>query len=222
MKQVSIYLQNAHLTPSSYYRLTQYFLGSGARLHSALPDCVYTWWHSKNGKGKLLMKVFLYLFYVVRTLVSLFHDVMTLHGGTVIISKVVVPHHLPLLHRCLIKILSRRNQLIWDFDDNMLETRTISKADFNFMARTSHKIVVTNSFLMSLVEPCYQEKVTLLPTTDGDMLTLDAAITDKLTLRIGYLGNIQQMKVNNLRQHVWTHRFLIGITKLFSITPHAL
>ena len=176
MKQVSIYLQNAHLTPSSYYRLTQYFLGSGARLHSALPNGVYTWWHSKNGKGKLLMKVFLYLFYVVRTLVSLFHDVMTLHGGTVIISKVVVPHHLPLLHRCLIKILSRRNQLIWDFDDNMLETRTISKADFNFMARTSHKIVVTNSFLMSLVEPCYQEKVTLLPTTDGDMLTLDAAM----------------------------------------------
>ena len=149
MKQVSIYLQNAHLTPSSYYRLTQYFLGSGARLHSALPNGVYTWWHSRSKKGKLLMKVFLYLFYVVRTLVSLFHDVMTLHGGTVIISKVVVPHHLPLLHRCLIKILSRRNQLIWDFDDNMLETRTISKADFNFMVRTSHKIVVTNSFLMS-------------------------------------------------------------------------
>lgn len=55
-----------------------------------------------------------------------------------------------------------------------------------------------------------------------NLLTLDAAITRKLTLRIGYLGNIQQSKVNNLRQHVWTHRFLIGITKRFSITPHAL
>ena len=55
-----------------------------------------------------------------------------------------------------------------------------------------------------------------------NLLTLDAAITRKITLRIGYLGNIQQMKVNNLRQHVWTHRFLIGITKRFSITPHAL
>ena len=55
-----------------------------------------------------------------------------------------------------------------------------------------------------------------------NLLTLDAAITRKITLRIGYLGNIQQSKVNNIRQHVWTHRFLIGITKRFSITPHAL
>ena len=53
-------------------------------------------------------------------------------------------------------------------------------------------------------------------------LTLDAAITRKITLRIGYLGNLQQSKVNNIRQHVWTHRFLIGITKRFSITPHGL
>ena len=55
-----------------------------------------------------------------------------------------------------------------------------------------------------------------------NLLTLDAAITRKITLRIGYLGNIQQSKVNNIRQHIWTHRFLIGITKRFSITPHAL
>jgi hypothetical protein len=49
------------------------------------------------------------------------------------------------------------------------------------------------------------------------MLTLDAALSRSFTLRIGYLGNIQQSKVNNLRQHIWTHRFLIGITKQFSV-----
>ena len=53
-------------------------------------------------------------------------------------------------------------------------------------------------------------------------LTLDAAITRKITLRIGYLGNIQQSRVNNIRQHIWTHRFMIGITKRFSITQHGL
>ena len=54
------------------------------------------------------------------------------------------------------------------------------------------------------------------------LLTLDAAITRRITLRIGYLGNIQQSHVNGLRQHIWTHRFMIGLTKRFSITPHTL
>ena len=49
------------------------------------------------------------------------------------------------------------------------------------------------------------------------MLTIDANLTGKWMLRIGYLGNYQQYKVNHLKQHVYTHRFLIGFTKRFSI-----
>lgn len=54
------------------------------------------------------------------------------------------------------------------------------------------------------------------------MLTLDAQLSRTLTLRLGYLGNMQQQKVNSLRQHVYTHRVLVGVTKRFSIIPHAL
>ena len=54
------------------------------------------------------------------------------------------------------------------------------------------------------------------------LITLDAQLSRRITLRIGYLGNIQQSKVNNLRQHIWTHRFVLGITKRFSIIPHSL
>ena len=54
------------------------------------------------------------------------------------------------------------------------------------------------------------------------MLTLDAQLSSRLTLRVGYLGNMQQHKVNGLRQHVYTHRLLIGLTKRFSIIPHTL
>ncbi len=54
------------------------------------------------------------------------------------------------------------------------------------------------------------------------MLTLDANLSAKWALRIGYMGNYQQYKVNQLKQHVYTHRFLIGFTRCFSLIPHAL
>jgi len=54
------------------------------------------------------------------------------------------------------------------------------------------------------------------------MLTFDAQLSKRFTLRIGYLGDMQQSRVNGLRQHIYTHRFLIGFTRCFTITPHAL
>ncbi len=47
--------------------------------------------------------------------------------------------------------------------------------------------------------------------TFRQQLTLDWQTGSKFTLRIGYLGNYQQAAVNNLKQHVYVHRFLIGI-----------
>ena len=47
--------------------------------------------------------------------------------------------------------------------------------------------------------------------TFRQQLTLDWRANSRLTLRIGYLGNYQQAAVNNLKQHIYAHRFLIGI-----------
>ena len=52
------------------------------------------------------------------------------------------------------------------------------------------------------------------------LITLEAQLSRHITLRAGYLGNIQQSKVNNLRQHIWTHRFMVGVIKRFSIIPY--
>lgn len=50
------------------------------------------------------------------------------------------------------------------------------------------------------------------------LITIDARLSQRLTLRLGYLGNMQQHHINDIRQHIYTHRIIIGLTKTFSVT----
>ena len=45
------------------------------------------------------------------------------------------------------------------------------------------------------------------------IVSIDWHFSQRLSLRLAYLGNYQQSQVNNLKQHVYTNRFMIGITK---------
>lgn len=48
------------------------------------------------------------------------------------------------------------------------------------------------------------------------LLTLDFTV-HHTTFRVGYLGDYQQTKINQLRQHVWSNLLVLGIVRKFSI-----
>lgn len=50
------------------------------------------------------------------------------------------------------------------------------------------------------------------------MITIDWKTGKKWNLRLGYLGNYQQTQVNNLKQHIYTHRVMIGLVRSFETT----
>ena len=115
----------------------------------------------------------------------------------------------------------------WQLMDNRLRLQAggLVNASLGFIYNTSNSNNPAQARAHLNVMP-YDHNV--VPTTFvsapewRQLFTIDAALTKRFTLRIGYLGNMQQSKVNGIRQHIYTHRLLIGFTRTFSITHHAL
>ena len=49
--------------------------------------------------------------------------------------------------------------------------------------------------------------------TFRQIASIDWHFSQRLALRLAYLGNYQQSQVNNLKSHIYTNRFLIGLTR---------
>jgi glycosyltransferase involved in cell wall biosynthesis len=174
--KVSIYVRNEEITPSAYYRIIQYAykLEGKIEIHSMSPTEIYrkNIVLDKSYSIKYFYKsIFYYLIILIRCTYYLVKDNLNV-PDCVLISKYIIPRYMPIFVGMLLKRLMKKSRVYWDFDDYIFNNKPFSNQD-KILGIYSKNIIVTNNFLKSKLLPEWQNKVILLPTTDGDLQGFD-------------------------------------------------
>lgn len=119
-------------------------------------------------KQHIYIKGYVWLTIFWRMFIALLKDNIR-KPDAIIITRRIVPRFMPRLFSWLINRVSKSVPIIWDYDDEIICSKEVSRKTFNLYARISSVIFCTSEFLKDLVLESYKDKVVLLPTTDGDM-----------------------------------------------------
>lgn len=168
---ISAYVKGDENTPD-YYRIHQYLNRmDNARInyHLMLPSHIYHRYVPIR-EHHIVLVAFLYLLIYGRTVWALLKDAIW-PPNFMVINRRIMPKKAVFPVWPLIKMIRKRGKtcIIWDFDDDVVSLGECSKSDFCKMSEYAHHIVVTHQHLASLVASEYQEKMHILPTTDGDL-----------------------------------------------------
>lgn len=171
MKNLTVYVRNSSVNPSSYYRICQYIedLKFNITLRESVSKKIYTF--SINGDSKFLKflsKIVMYLQCLIRTSIYLIIDLFK-KTDTIIIQRELFPKRAPLYLVPLLEMISKNSKIIWDFDDDIFINGEISQRETKILTEISSNVIVTNKYLKSKFDAQYQNKIILMPTTDGSI-----------------------------------------------------
>lgn len=172
--KISVYVRSIGISPSGYYRIMQYLnnLNVKVRLNNIVPPSIYSYYLHNKQNNKIL-SVFLLMLMFSRVIIFLGRDILC-PPNTIIISRGLIPRLSIFPVNFLLKLAQKRcKNIIWDFDDDILESKEISFKEFQILESISDKILVTHKYLASKINPKYQKKSILIPTTDGDFEKFD-------------------------------------------------
>jgi glycosyltransferase involved in cell wall biosynthesis len=178
-RQISIYVRNKDITPSSYYRIVQYakYFDGDIQIREIAPRKLYEKRLNSDENKKLYHRLIGIFYYIVMLFRATFYLLIDWKNKPqyLIVSKTFCPRYTPLFLGTLIKKVVKSSTLYWDFDDYIFESGEISKIQASILEMNSKAIVVTSDFLRSKINAKYHNKVILLPTTDGDLQGFDEA-----------------------------------------------
>ena len=174
INKIAAYVKGGFDTPD-YYRIHQYLEAIDdikVTYHLMLPRKLYQKYVPIRKNGYLVVMI-LFLLVYLRTVWALLNDTI-FPPDFLIINRRIMPRKALFPVWTLIRIIRKRQKtrIIWDFDDDIVSMGECSAEDFQFMSLFSHHIIVTHKHLASLVDKKFENKVHILPTTDGDLFKL--------------------------------------------------
>lgn len=173
MKKVSVYVKGDR-NSTAYYRIYQYLDnidGIQCKYRMMMSPTVHNR-YMPISKQPIFVKVLVYIHIYCRMLWALLCDLRKC-PDVIVIHRRIISRFMPLSYRLLLSVLKKRGaRIIWDFDDNIIESGEVSKGTFTFYSEMADKIIVTHNALKELVNQANHSKVNIMPTTDGDMYKL--------------------------------------------------
>lgn len=177
MKKISIYVRNKNYTPSSYYRIIQYTdeLEGQFKLNinQIATDFIYIKILYSKNKNIFLWKLAYYFIMQVNLTNCLINDIFFFKPDKIFVSKSFSPKYTMLLNKILLYILLWKKELIWDFDDDIINTKEISYFQKKIIFKFVKVIIVTQKNLVLTLPKDLRKKVITLPTTDKMLINSD-------------------------------------------------
>lgn len=136
-----------------------------------LPDTLYKKIMPISSKN-VIIKVSVFLYIYIRVLFQLLKDFID-KPDVLIVSRRFINRIFPWSYKLILNKLKKSGtRIIWDFDDQIIESREVSKDGFEYLERLADYIVIASNENRNLISQSYLRKVLFLPTTDGDMYNL--------------------------------------------------
>lgn len=202
MKKISIYTKSGERAATTYYRIYQYIrnINGSYRYRKMLPDKMYRRVMPISSQN-IFKKAYIFFYIIVRVFSQLCKD-YTDRPDILIISRRFVNRILPVPYKWILNSLKNKGtKIIWDFDDQIIVSKEISKKGFNYMSALSDTIFVASPVNIDMIEQKYKDKAILLPTTDGDMYNLltESIINERLSvldeeIRLIWVGTSVSLK----------------------------
>lgn len=190
MKKVSVYTRG-FTHAASYYRILQYtekIKDAKITNRFTVTDKMY---RSYTDAPTLINKIRYHLMIFFRNLANFAAD-MASKPDTVVISRAAVPKVCFFPLSFMYERVLKNSKVIWDFDDDIFGINEITKAEARLLQKYSSEIIVTSDYLKNMLNKKCRNKVTMLPTTDGDL------IVDEETGRNSQRAKTYDKKINIL------------------------